>query len=503
MPSTSELFDKLFESARKGQKMSVGETMIYLAWLKTLEDREKAEMSAAQRLVDWYQRDREQIVAHLRLVAGKTFPQNETKEWQFPVLNEVPRTIKRLSLAYKKPATRKLARKGEELKPDAKEYELVFGENGMYRHIKIDRKMKELDRFSTLLNTVHAEVVPRKGAIDWDIRLRPSVMIVEDPDDYLNFVKFAYRWAPLDPETLKTRVGWVVWTAEHHMFIVDGEDKPIGMSKDDLSNPYAGEIPVVTVRKLELDDYWGRFGADLVDGIEAVNLQLANMWENAFLQTHGMRFTINCGFTEGSVIKQGPKHGVDLDGLTADDMRPEFGYVKPDNDIPVVQDLIKFFLDTEGQGYGMPAGGWSEDQVPESGFAKFLKNIELLENRDDDVQIWEEIEQQLFDKSRMVYNAYCKPSEKIPEDLELRVTYPEISFPESPTEKDTRWMLRIKAGLASLVDYYMQEEGLDEEQALERAKKVAKHNAEIREAAAPEYELPGSPRPGEEDGDEE
>ena len=498
MPSTAELFGKLFESARVGLKMSVGETLVYIAWLKTLEQREKAEMEAAQRLVDWYQRDREQIVAHLRLAAAKTFPDDETKDWQFPVLNEVPRTIKRLSLAYKKPATRKLFRKGEELPPDSKEYSLVFGESGMYRDIKLDRKMKELDRFSTLLNTVHAEVVPRKGAIDWDIRLRPSVMIVEDPEDYLNFVKFAYRWAPLDPETLKTRVGWVVWTAEQHIFVVDGETKPIGLSDDDLSNPYGGGIPVVTVRKLELDDYWGRFGADLVDGVEAVNLQLANMWENAFLQTHGMRFTINCGFTTGAVIKQGPKHGVDLDGVTADDAKPEFSYIKPDNDIPEVQNLIKFFLDTEGQSYGMPAGGWSEDQVPESGFAKFLKNIELLENRDDDVQIWEEVEQQLFEKSRMVYNAHCKQGEKVPEDIELRVSYPEISFPESPTEKDSRWMLRIKAGLASLVDYYMQEEGLDEAQALERAKKVAQHNAEIRQAAAPKYKLPG-----EEDGDEE
>lgn len=483
MPSIEKLYAQLFQSAR----MSLPETMVYTAWVRNLATQEKAAMDAAQRLVDWYQRDREQIVEHLRLAAGKTFPDDETKDWQFPVLDEVPRIIKRLSLAYKEPPTRKLLRGGEELEPGAKEYELV---ERMYRNIQIDRKFKELDRWSTLLNTVHVEVVPRKGAIDWDIRLRPSVMIVEDPEDYLDFVKFAYRWAPLDPETLRTREGWVVWTAEMHAFIVDGED-PYPLSTEDGSNPYGGEIPVVTVRKLEQDDYWGRFGADLVEAIEAMNLQLANMWENGFMQTHGMPFSTNCGFASGDKVKTGPKHGVHVDGVTTDDVAPDFRFIKPDNDIPEVQDMLKWFIDAIGQSYGMPTGGWSEDQVPESGFAKFIKNFELLENRDDDMSVWEEIEQDLFAKSRMVYNTWASQAERVPEDLELQVIYTDISFPESPTERITRWTMAIKGGLATEVDYYMQEEGLDEEQAMEKAKKKARQRAELRSAAAPEYKLPG------------
>lgn len=466
--------------------MTAAEAIVREAWLKQLEDEEKAACLAAQRLVDYYNRDRAAIVKYLTEAARKTFG-NQVNDWQWPLINGVPRIMKRLSLAYMQPPERKLARGGEALDLTAKEYDLIFGEDGLYSAIDIDRKLKEADRYSTLLNTVHIEVVPRKGKIGWDIRLRPATMVVPDPDDYLEFLKFAYEFNPMHADTLRPRNGWVYWTADRHVYrMANGEE--VGMSVEDGSNPYAGVIPIVTVRKIEQDDYWGCFGGDLVDGFEQALLQLGNLWETSFMQTHGQPFGVNLGLAKGETLVTGPKNPVLVNNVGRDDVTPSLSFVSPEAKIQEVRELIDWYVNACGLSYGLPPGSWSMDETPESGFSKFMNNIELFEDRADAQSMWIQIEQKLFDTSRMVWNRWAPENgaKRIPEDLELQVIFQPVKMPESPTDKASRYVVGIKAGITSAVRYFMDEEGLDREAAIAKAREIDEENKMFNEAPSAE-----------------
>jgi hypothetical protein len=463
-----------FEEVFRG--MTVGEALVRELWVAALEESDRAAREKAQRLLDYYNRDRDAIVKHLTEAARKTFG-DQVSDWQWPTRNGVPRVMKRLSLAYISPPERLLMRKGKPLEPTSKEHELVFGPAGLYSGIDIDRKMKEADRYSTLLNTVHLEVVPRKGRIDWDIRLRPGVIIIEDPDDYLQFVKFAYEFNLLDPKTLKSRVGWVYWTEDEHKYLMKNGET-VGMSLEDGSNPYGGRIPIVTVRKLIQDNYWGAFGSDLVDAFEQATLQLANLWENAFLQTHGQPVGTNLGLKPGQTLVTGCKNPILCENVGKDDVPPGLEFVSPEPKIVEVRDLVDWYIKSLGQDYGLPPSSWSLDEVAESGFAKFMNNIELFEDRDDSQTMWIKVEQDLFDKSRMVWNRWASENQvtPIPEDLDLQVTFQPVRLPESPTDKATRYTMGIKAGITSPVRYFMEEENLSREEAIAKAKEIDEEN---------------------------
>jgi hypothetical protein len=448
------------------------------AFLDALEKKDSAERINAQRLINWYNRDRDEIVLHLKEAAGKKV--ENVEDWSFPVINGVPRTIKRLSTVYKDPPTRDYF-VGDKPAPEATLEKI----DKMYSRIDLDKKMVTLDRWSTLLNTVHAELVFRKGYIDIDVRLRPSVVIVPDPEDFLEFAAFAYRWEPMDPETLEPVKGWVYWTEEMHLFIT-GAGKMVGMSNKEGTNPYkdpeSGEplIPVVTVRKIEdIQDYWGRFGADLVDAQEAANVELGNMWETMGLQTHGWPVITNFGLPEGAVVKMGPKHPLVANKVTKEDHPPNVAFPKPDPDLGAVREVLDWFLRLNASAYGLPPSAWSLDEQALSGFSKFMDNIELLEAREEAVPQWQKIEADIFKKARIVYNYNAPDKDKIPEEVKLKVTFPKPRIPESPTEEATRWALAIKSDLASLVDYFMGKEGLDRDSATERAKETVEANREL------------------------
>ena len=294
----------------------------------------------------------------------------------------------------------------------------------------------------------------------------------------------------MDPDTLRLREGWVYWSRDLHAYRLDnGEWHGISLTSEagdqEGDNPYEdGAMPIVTVRKIEQDDYWGTYGADFVEAVEQAHVQLCNMWFNAFMQNHGQPVGTNLQLEPGSELSVGPDSPIIVEGVLKDDVPPSLVFAKPDSETSTAQEMIEWFLGKAGQGYGLPPGAWSMDETPESGFAKFMNNIELLEDRDDSRAMWEKVEQELFAKSLMVWNRWAvdQGEQPLPDDLRLEVEFPPVKFPESPAEKATRYTLNIQAGLSSPVRYFMEEEGLDEDEAKEKAIAIQVENEEIRSA---------------------
>lgn len=486
MASTMNLIDNIMT-----EQASLAEGIVREAWIRTLADREQSEMLVAQKWLDYFNKNRDEIVKYCAITAEKTF--DDVSDWQWPPINFVARTIKRLSLAFRNPpAFQFVDAKGDAIDDSAGKLNALVW-NVLFAKMDVIDKLKSIDNYSKLMNTILVEPVWRNGGIDWDIHMRPSTVVIPDPANYLTFKKVASKWSFINPDDLRARDGWIYWSDDQHEFI-DATGRAYGMSTPDGSNPYE-TIPMTVVRTIEQDVFWGRFGGDLVDANESTMIQLGNIWEIMIFQSFGQPIGTNLQLNSGDTLRLGPKHPIIAEKVTSDMVPPSLQFVKPDADIAVVMDGIDRYIKWIAASFSLPPSAWSLDEQRQSGFAKFMDNIENLENRDDDIPSWKRTISELFNHSRMVHNYWCGKAgiESIPEDFFIDAIFPDASFPESPTEKIERYTVAIGAGLSSPVRYYMDEYDMDEQAAIEAATKDAKWNKMIATAAMPELpELPGS-----------
>lgn len=462
---------KVFKS--DGFKTSA-ESIFYEQWIDALEQKEKTEMEAAQKLVDYYNRDRQAILEHCKSTAKSIFDSTDVEAFHFPPLNFVPRTINRLALTFKYQPNFIIKNKANDEKVDDKTADKI---KYMFRQVDVLKKLKEMDRHSTRDNTILVEVVWRNGAVDWDIHLRSKSIVIPDMIDYLNYSKVAYEFNPMDPETLTPHNGWIYWSKESHEFIDSTTGERYGIYSENGQNPFNGIIPVIVIRQMEQDEFWGTFGSDLVNSNEMAMIQLANIWRTMYLQTFGIPVGTNLGTKEGETEKIGPASGFFAEDVAKDLFPPKLEFAKPDADIQEVMDAIDRYVSLIDQTYGLPPSDTSLDEKRKSGYAKWMDNLELLENREDNISKWEKTIRELFEISVMVHNTF-EPERKwrVPDGLYWDVEFPAATYPETPTEKTERWSLAISSGLSNPVDYFIEEKNMNEDEAVEAAKRNAEFN---------------------------
>ena len=469
---------------------SIGRDEALAKRLLTRWDEERDARDRATRLIAWYQRDRAKIVDYLKKQASVTFGE-ETNEWQIPIINGVYRTIRRLAMTYQRPPERKYFIGTKELSPDSPE--LVKIEN-MYGRLDMDKRLRQLDRWATLLNTVHFEPVYRRGHIAWDVRLRPDVLVVEELDDYLEYAEFCRRILLTSGKDAVQ--GFIYWAADRYLFIRDDGFFWPGPGSSDGSNPYAGEtfaeaalpVPVITVRKTEASDYWGRYGSDIVDSFEQANIQLGNTWENMFFQGHGQPIAINTGMgkQKGQKVKVGVRHPITVEGLTKEDMIPDIRFATPEPKITEGRQLIDWFIKLNSGSYGMPPSAWAQEEKALSGFAKMIDSEELLEDRDEQVNDYVRVEKQAFEASRAVFNRnHPVEGEHVNPEITLEVSFDEIEFPETPQDAAAAAAIEIQNNLSSAVDWIMKKRKISSrEEATKLLEQIVKENAQVKKTMA-------------------
>lgn len=488
MPGLLEFIGTIF-----GSDPSAAIRAVEHAWLDKLEADEQTARAAAQRLLDWYWDDKLKIEEHVTETAKKTFDPETLAEWQFVKLNGVRRVISRLSTAYLEAPERILVNaEGTEL---PKENPAYTAYEAMFKGMDMDKKFKLFDRMSTLFNTIHVEVVPRGNAIDWDMRLRPISFVVPNPADEFQPERFAYEWNVVNPKDLAVREGWVLWSADNHVWIGAGGQE-VGLSLEEKGNPYDGVMPIVVIRREEQDDYWGQYAADVVDAFEQLTVQLGNLWENAIMQAHAQPFGINLNLPEGSKLRAGPKHPIMVDGVDKSKIEPRLDFVKPETDLDSVVAMLQWFLQASASAKGMPASAWAQEEKNLSGFAKLIDNLELLEIRTEDLPQWVGYEEALFAKSVMVWNRWDEVRDgapAMPDGVGLKVVTKEVSFPEDPLEKATRQQMEIKMGILTAAHVIAERDGIPLEEAIEEAKNIAQIQKDIRSAGGPAVGEDGLP----------
>ena len=161
------------------------------------------------------------------------------------------------------------------------------------------------------------------------------------------------------------------------------------------------------------------------------------------------------------------------------DQHSEIGFASPEAPIKEVWETIQAIIQQTAIANGLSAHSLTAEPVSESGISKIVSNNELMEKRQDDIDLWRRYETRLFEILKLVWNAH-NPGKKFSDKADLAVDFAEIRQPSQDIEQSEKWQTLIDAGQTSPVDWAMQRNpDFSREQAIEYLKQVQEDNKQF------------------------
>lgn len=210
-------------------------------------------------------------------------------------------------------------------------------------------------------------------------------------------------------------------------------------------NPY-GVLPFVPLFDAAPDDkFFLDGGADLIEAQRAVNVGLANLWRAIELQSHGQAWA--AGLPAGDAVRAGPDRTITLP------TEGKFGFASPNTPIEGVLMALEFVIKQVAVTNDLAANVFELKPRAESGAAKAAENRDLLEARQDDIELWRGYEARLFEVLKRVVNTHTPGA--IPENATVRVDFGEITESISDTDRLDSYQRKIDMAIWSPVDALM------------------------------------------------
>lgn len=380
-------------------------------------------------------------------------------------INIVRKVIDNLAMVYFKPAKRNIdgTDRDQQLFVD------------IAKDSALDMTLKQASKFTKLHKTALLRVVWRNGKLEIDI-LTPDIVDVVTGDSPKDLRKvMVTNW----PDTGKAEdVTYSLWSAESFQ-LLDWRGNVI----ETEPNPYKALPFVPCWDSLPTDSFWVKGGGDLISAQDAINEKLTDLMYIIRQQGFGVGY-IKSG-------NHGPSGMGTLDTVQANpgsfvvlptDQNSEIGFVSPEAPIQEVWETIQAIIQQAAIANGLSAHSLTAQPVSESGISKIVSNNELMEKRQDDIDLWRRYEVRLFDLVKLVWNTH-NPGKKFSDNAELTIDFAEIKQPSQEIEQSEKWQTLIDAGQASSVDWAMaRNPDLSRDEAVEHLRKV---KAEAKEFNTP------------------
>lgn len=407
----------------------------------------------AVKRLDYYKGDQ---IDRLTEVLHKQFSHPERLKLQMQFTNIVRRIINEVSVVYKTPPQRRLSVKGKFVEgPKSDAYQKLL------EGAKMDAVMKKVNRYTNLLSTIGVQAVWRNERVELDI-LTPDILnVVQDAQDPTaatavimeqSFADTVMLEGPGNPYGV-TKL-YVCWTAdEHGIYNEQGVSRP-DLGNEKGNNPY-GLIPIAWFRDSYPDGYfWNESGADLINAQELINVKLTELNQLIKMQSFSIPVVIGTAPVGGITID--PSNYLEIPLADAIDKgQPDFKFVSPNPKIAELLEAIREDIRRIADDWGLSMSNFKLEGGVASGLSLKISNIRLIERRQDDIELYQGYEKDLFKIMRAVHNAHCLPADLIPEDCELSVNFSELEFPEDPTAEDARWMTRVRENVRNRAQWLM------------------------------------------------
>lgn len=256
-----------------------------------------------------------------------------------------------------------------------------------------------------------------------------------------------------------------VWSDNEYSIINSkGElEKRIVNDKEVETQPNVyGKIPVIALRFNETDYYYPEPNWGLFDTQIALDVQRTNNFYTQIFQTFGIYLAINTGLKEGESFS--PNKIIKADNVSKDDTTPDIKFISPDINWDALNKNVDFEVLDELRSQGINTNSASIDNKAQSGTAKTIDELELIEEREEVKEQLYRFEIKCLELIRTIHNT--ESSKKIP-DGKFNVIYSEEKAIESVDDKVKRREMEKKYNIKSDIDFIMEDLEISEQEAEE------------------------------------
>jgi len=288
-----------------------------------------------------------------------------------------------------------------------------------YAHLsrKKDARMKHVERMTRLCGTIATQVIYRDDLTTPCFDYRPVYYFSAHFDDNNPFVPSAITYPILsgvDDPSVTEKLQYAYWDSE--IYIHYNED---GMIINEYEHGY-GVIPFLFTHKEELiDSFFVEGATDVMSCNEQVNITMTELQLGLRFQMFGQPFITGLN-GDKALERAGSDTILDL---------PEganFGIVSPSGNIESVIENVKFQIDLVAQNNHLYVQFAQDGGETPSGIALKIKDLERFEDYQDDLELWNMYEHDLYEIEKAIagYNGISLPEE-------LNVDFNEPEYPKT------------------------------------------------------------------------
>ena len=281
---------------------------------------------------------------------------------------------------------------------------------------KKDARLKHVERMTRLCGTIATQVIYRDDLTNPCFDYRPIYYFTAHFGDN-PFVPTAITYPILfgvDDPSVTEKLQYAYWDSERYVHY--DED---GNIMDEYDHGY-GVIPFLFTHKEELiDSFFVEGATDIAGCNEQVNITMTELQLGLRFQMFGQPFITGLN-GDKALERAGSDTILDL---------PEganFGIVSPSGNIESVIENVKFQIDLVAQNNHLYVQFAQDGGETPSGIALKIKDLERFEDYQDDLELWNMYEHDLYEVEKAIagYNGIALPEE-------LNVDFNEPEYPKT------------------------------------------------------------------------
>ena len=406
----------------------------------------------------FYNNDYESICGYLReATLNNPYSAETLKDLRFRHVNVIRKIISRVTSGiFTKDPVIKLNDSGGE---DPNTLAVILNDS------KFIQKVKEAFQKAVYFNTVEANVVwdSIAGKIRIDI-ITPNNYVVETGGDYLEKTKIAVRKADNTGE-----IYWSYWSNNEHYLVKNG-DKTAPENNPEMVNPYYHEnkngssLPFAVLRMEEGEDYFGEPNWNIFLHQKNLDIRLTDLNETELKTLHQLYLGINTNFANDETFRAGDFK--QINNVKEEDKEPKIESIIANVDYTSVRENIDWHNRLVLNSEGLNGSSASTELKAESGAAKMIDELELLEKREEYKTLLYHFMVNLLGVVRMVWN-YYNPTAAISEEAEFDVQFTDAKLFETIDDKKKRYDMALEFGYKDKIDIAQEELEVSEEEAME------------------------------------
>ena len=333
---------------------------------------------------------------------------------------------------------------------------------------KKDARMKHVERMTRLVGTIATQVIYRADQEVPYFDYRPVYYFdVHMNDNPFNPIAITYPiLGNVNDVSDADAMQWAYWDNER--YITYDED---GNIMDEYEHGY-GVLPFVfTHREDQIDSFFVDGANDIINCNEQVNITMTELQLGLRFQMFGQPF-ISGMYGDKKLERAGSDTILDLpEGAT-------FGIAAPEGDINAVIESVKFQIDLVAQNNHLYVQFAQDGGETPSGIALKIKDLERFEDYQDDLDLWNMYEHELYRVEREIalFNGHNLPSE-------LQIDFNEPEYPKTIQDQILLDEHRLKHGLATnaqlLVEY-------NQDLSIEEAQNIVESNLNTNRGFQPQ-----------------